>query len=142
MKAYAVAKILVTFYPEKRYLSVKYPHLISVAVINTIIKSKLGRKGLIWFPYPVSGISLREVRAGTEARREQTAASYLPTIHSLCLFRNHAHLLRGGTAHSGLCPSTSTINQENGPQICPPVNLMDTFSQLRVLFPVSKLTQN
>ena len=42
---------------------------------------------------------------------------------------------RLGPAHSGLVSSASMIKQENGPQDCPQVNLMEAFSQLRFLFP-------
>lgn len=45
------------------------------------------------------------------------------------------HLLRDATAHSGLGPSTSIINQENVPQTCLQANLMQVFSQLRFIFP-------
>lgn len=35
---------------------------------------------------------------------------------------------RGGTAHCGLDPPPSNINQESAPQICPWANLKETFS--------------
>lgn len=59
----------------------------------------------------------------------QPAFSY----HQKCLHR-------GETTHSGLGPAISITNHENSLLTCPKVNLMETFPQMRVLFPdISRL---
>lgn len=45
-----------------------------------------------------------------------------------CLIQNH--LLREDTAHSGMGSPTSTIIQENAPQICIQVILIEAFSHI------------
>lgn len=45
-----------------------------------------------------------------------------------CLIQNH--LLRDDTAHSGMGSPTSTIIQENAPQICIQVILIEAFSHI------------
>lgn len=45
------------------------------------------------------------------------------------------HSTQGGTLFHELGPLTSSINEENIPEMCPQVNLMDEFSQLRIPLP-------
>jgi hypothetical protein len=52
----------------------------------------------------------------------------------LLCYVSWAHLLRDGTAHSGLAPPISISNQENASQTSPQASLMKVITQLRVLF--------
>lgn len=51
----------------------------------------------------------------------------------LLSYTTEDHLSRGGTSHSGRGPPISILSQENAPQLCPRVNLMETIPQVRVL---------
>ena len=65
-------------------------------------------------------------------------AAYWPVPYgllSLVSYSTQDHLPRDSTAHSEMGPPTSLINQENVPQACSQVNLLEAFSQRRFPFP-------
>ena len=54
---------------------------------------------------------------------------------SLLSYTPQGHLLRDGTAHSGLGPPTSISNQENTSHIYPQASLVKAVVQLRICLP-------
>lgn len=77
-------------------------------------------------------------RVGEEFKAESEAETMLltclfPTSHSACF--SYTHLLKGGTTHGYLGPSTSIINQESTPETGPRASVPKTTSQLRLLLP-------
>lgn len=91
--------------------------------------------------------SLREVKAETQAGAEVGTMGNAPHACTPQLALHITYLPRGGTAYSGL-PPTSIINQENVPTTQPQSDLMDgnssakgTSSQVILAFvTLSKIT--
>ena len=73
----------------------------------------------------------RNLEAGTEAEiiAEHCLLDYILWFTQPAFLYNPEHLPRNGTAHSGLCPPTSIINQENILQACLQANLMEAIPQ-------------
>lgn len=87
------------------------------------------------FPY---FSSLRKVRAGaqmtgtkTEAMEECCWLAYSHCLLFYVFFQHQDHQLRCRNSYSDLGSPTSTIKQENTPQVCPQANLVGEFSQLK-----------
>lgn len=73
--------------PLSLKLSRSFFCFVSDTVINTMIKSYLGRRGFIWFMYPNNSWSLRETNVGTQARAKTMWITGLPSMdHTACFF--------------------------------------------------------
>lgn len=58
----------------------------------------------------------KNLEAVTEAEAREKHYLLTPQgLLSLLSYIQYCHMLRGGTIHGGLCPSTSIINQKNAP---------------------------
>lgn len=77
---------------------------------------------------------LREERERCQERGGDLSRDHggtlLTDLFPLICLATQDHLPRDRTTHSGLDPHTSVINQENAPQICPHVHLMEAILQL------------
>lgn len=99
-------------------------------------KAIYGGKGLFHTAYSPSW---REARAGTwrqKMQRPQMNSAYQLACHgllSLLLYTIQDHVIGDGTIHSSLGSPIQVINQENGAQSWLYANLMEAFSQVRVL---------
>lgn len=103
-----------------------YPSLLSLAMIMTMTKSNLGEKEVY------SG-SFRKVRAGTEAETGKESSLLLSLAHSPYLILPKTTCLGVSSAHSGLGPPMTIINQENALQTCLQASLMEALNSS--LFP-------
>lgn len=94
-----------------------------------------------WFLfYRLHSSSLRETKAGIEAETmgEWTRVVYWPAsgLTLNCLFyKEQTNLPRIGTAYGGLDLYLSITNQDNAPQACQGVNLVEAILQLCFLPP-------
>lgn len=115
----------------------------SIAVIKHLILKE--RYGL--FTDYISGHipSLRDLRTGTQDRRWSrghgrmllTGSKFaLYGSPSLLSYTTPTHLPRIGSAHNGLGPPTSVINQAHAQQISLYSSLKGTFSKFRDLLPI------
>lgn len=84
-------------------------------------KSNVGKRGLVWFiglEIITQGKPRQEVEAGTEA--EIPEEGYLPSCSSWLAqsfsYTAEDHLLRRGSAHSGLWTPISTTNHDEALQ--------------------------
>lgn len=79
-----------------------------------------GRKRFIWPTCSDHSQSLSKMRAGTQAGTEAgtmegcCSPAWSLRLIQLAFYTAQKHLTGSGTTHSGLCPPTSIINQENG----------------------------
>lgn len=104
-------------------------------MINTKTKNNLGRRNHFLFrSYKLKSIfkSEQELKAGTwewELKQKlQRNTAYWLSPHGLLSYLSNttqAHLLRDGTAHSGLGPSPSTSNEENTLQTCSQAKMIE-----------------
>jgi len=78
---------------------------------NTVVKSKLGRKGFIWFILQCCNSSLKEVRTGTQAGQE-------PGDRSRC--RGHGGVLLTGWLLMAWSGFTLTEPRTTSPGVAPP----------------------
>lgn len=72
-------------------------------------------------------LSLRDSKAGISSRKYRGT---LTMACSTCLY-----IPEVGTTLNGVSRPTSVINQENAPQTCVQVTMVETTSQLRFPFP-------
>lgn len=89
------------------------PRLLSVAMVNTITKSSLGKERVYFtlcFQIHHWGEVTAVARAGIEA--ETMSAYWLVLWLTRFLLQHSLACPRNGTAHSGLCPSASVISQD------------------------------
>lgn len=93
------------------------PAFITIVMINTTTKSNLKRKRSIGLVYSNDSPSLRELREGTEAGGSclWTCSVWHAHMH---YYSTQSHLPGDGNTDSGLCSTTSIINQKNAPQMC------------------------
>lgn len=105
-----------------------------VAVINTVSKSSLGKKGFLWF---YTSASLKEVRAGIQPGAEAQ------TVEQHCMhacFPGSSFLSEPGlSAQRWHCPPlvvvcvpSHTSQQEQVPQTCPQASLREVVYQLKL----------
>lgn len=106
----------------------------------SIVAIKMWRKGFVLFWCPHYSQSSKKVRA--EIWRQELKhrpwwiGAYCIASHVLFIlfsFATQNALLRGGTVLNDLDPPTSISNQDNTLQMSLQANLMQVFSQLRVL---------
>jgi hypothetical protein len=97
--------------------------LLSIAGINTVTKSTLGRKA------SKSQSTTDRSQAGTDT--EPTEASWLLA----CFLTPPGPSAQGWHCSQWAGPSTSITSQENTPQTCPQANLRKDFSQLKLPLP-------
>ena len=124
------ARALISF-KKKKITIIWCPHLLSVAVRNTMDKRSLERKGFIWLTIFWLSI-IATVHFWWEARLEPKQRSWRDTAHWLAQGSNSATFLPG--PHVGHTPRvnplpayTFVINQENAQQICLQTNLVEAF---------------
>ena len=114
-----------------------FPVCFSVTVISTTTRNKLGGMGLFTLYFHV--IIHHSKKSGNELKQKQTQGPWKRTAYwpafSYLSYISQDHLHKGGTAHSGLGPPTSIINQENAPKGLPTGSLMEAIPQLRFSLP-------
>ena len=104
------------------------------------LKKKVGRKGSIWLlllfiikeSWGKNSKTVQEPEAGTD-RGALLTGSLLIACLACFLVQPRATYPRSSNTYSGLGLPTSITGQENAPQTCLQINLMQTFSQLRLL---------
>lgn len=95
--------------------------LLSVAVINTMARGNLGRRGFAWLYISAHSPSLREVRTGSNLQAETEAEAmgecglltYFPRLSQPAFLFNRDPLPRGAPPHSGSGPPTSIIDDDD-----------------------------
>lgn len=96
--------------------------MLPVSGTNTITESNLGWKGFILDPGYNTPQSKTKVEAqgriletGTEAECmvDHCSLAYFLGLSQIMFHISQTHLLRDGTAHSGLCPAPSISYSEN-----------------------------
>lgn len=116
-----------------------YPNFFSLAVLKLWQKATLGKKGFIWLTHPDHRISLKEVRAGTQAQAEESPwgkVAYWFVRHGLLSWTTQDHFHRNGSTHTELHPPTSITNENKyAPTDLLTVNVMGAVSPLTFLFP-------
>lgn len=101
------------------------------------------KKKFTCFINPKHSQSLREIRTGTKAGQEPVSRN-LSGDHggmlfkgsffmafSACFLNYQNHVPKGGIAHTGSDSYTAVINEDNDPQTCLQVSLLEAFSQSR-----------
>lgn len=111
---------------QNHHLPGPWMSLLSVARINAMTKSNLGRKRLISPKGPISscclvhheGKSRQKLKAGTKAEAIELRACWFAPhgLLTLLSYRTQDHLSRGGATHNEVDISTPIINQENALQ--------------------------
>lgn len=94
---------------------------LSVAVINTMARGNLGRRGFAWLYISAHSPSLREVRTGSDLQAETEAEAmeecglltYFPRLSQPAFLFNRDPLPRGAPPHSGSGPPTSIIDDDD-----------------------------
>jgi hypothetical protein len=108
-----------------------YHTLLSLAVINIKTQGNLERRGFIlaYSPSSRGGSQGRKSRQELKQKPWGSVAYWLPPqgLPGLLSSTTQDHLLRSGTVHSNLGPSTSIIKKMS-PQNCPQANLMEVLS--------------
>jgi hypothetical protein len=107
--------------------------LLSITVLKQSEQKQLGKER-VSLTYP-SIVDLKEVRIGTQDRNLEAGteaqtveehyfcggalllSSFLMVSSAWFFYTTQDHLPRDGTAHSGLSPPTSIIDQENVPDL-------------------------
>lgn len=119
------------------------PALLSLAVIKIFIKRNLGREETMYLVYIVQ-VTVHEEIEGRNLRHEPGDRNWskhhrrlLPTclFHltcSTCFLIPRSTTCTGATTHCGMEPSTSIINQVNGPQTGLQNIMLEAFSYLGV----------
>lgn len=115
---------------------------LSVDVIkNTLTQNSLDRKGFIWFRLPDNSPSLREIRAGTQARNlKQKPWRNLRLTHSVIHVYTDVLYNPGPPAQKMLMlrvhhsPFLHQLKQHNSSGTCSQSNLIETIAQLRLFF--------
>lgn len=103
------------------------------AVINKLPPQRTWGKGFTSDALPHCCFSSKEMRAGTQTGKGPGGRGWCrghgeERLTGLLSQLSYGHQPRSGTAHSELCPPTSTANQENAPQACLQANQVEAFS--------------
>lgn len=121
---------------EKQHLVQRSVSLLSVAVINMVTESNLGKKGFICLTHPEHSSSLREWRARPQELKQQTllpgcSQRFTPQP----VFSHNSGSPAQERRHPQLAgPSHINHLSRRCPKDLPTGNLMATFSQLSSLF--------
>lgn len=132
-----IQSLLFVLYFHLNYMVRLYSCLLSVAVINTMIKRKV-MKSL--FQFKIYILSLKEATIGDQAKTQRQELKKRPcrSINSWLASRLMlaAFLIQskpmGGTVLSELGHFMSSNNQENVPQICLQINLIKAIHKMCV----------
>ena len=120
------------------YLFIYWCIKVSIAIVNTMTKSILGRKRFI-SSLKTLGLLYYWRNSGQELIQRGNGGTLLAGLACsawLLIAPRTTYLPRGGTSHSGLGPPSSVINQQNASQSCSQANQVGAFSQSR--FPLLK----
>lgn len=108
-------------------------------------KTKLFRKGFICsiclshslslYLWDVKAETQTEQEPGVEAKiRKNCLLTFLNGLFNLLSYASRPTVASSDTPHRGLAPVSSITNEDNGPQMEPQANMMETFSQWDFLF--------